>query len=85
MPVFSHPADAHVCAIDYVMLINGLHGGLKVSVHEDHRRTHRWGKKGIFLPMEIGSKNQKFLENLKSPALFRSIYLFLAMAVYLPA
>jgi len=38
---------------------------------------------GIF-PLEIGSKKQKFIENLKSAVSFRLIGLILAMTVYLP-
>jgi len=40
-------------------------------------------KTGICLTLEIGSKNQYFLENLTSAAQFRLIDLFLAMKVYL--
>jgi len=37
---------------------------------------------GIFSSLEIGTKNQHFLENLTSAAQFRLIDLFLAMTVY---
>ena len=40
------------------------------------------GKPGIY-PLEIGTKNQKFLENPKSAAKFRLIDLIHAVVVYL--
>jgi len=43
----------------------------------------RRGETGICLPLENGTRNQKFLENLTSAAWFELIYLFLAMTVYL--
>ena len=43
----------------------------------------RTGDKSGISPLEIGTKNQKFLENLKSAAEFRLIHLILAMPVYL--
>jgi len=42
------------------------------------------GKTGIFYPLEIGFKNQKFLENLTSAVYLRLIDLFLAMTIYFP-
>jgi len=44
----------------------------------------RSGGKGHFTSMEIGTKNQNFVENLTSAAQFRIIDLFLAVTVYLP-
>jgi len=35
-------------------------------------------------PLEIGAKNQKFLENLNLASTFQLINLIVAMAVYLP-
>jgi len=46
--------------------------------------TGMGGKTGIFYPLEIGFKNQKFLENLTSAVYLRSIDLFLAMTIYFP-
>jgi len=43
---------------------------------------YRWQNRQLPLPVEIGTKNQNFLENLKSVALFRVIN-FLQMTVYL--
>jgi len=45
--------------------------------------VRRGGKTGIS-PLEIGTKNQKFLENLKLAPKFWSIHLILVMTVYLP-
>jgi len=42
------------------------------------------GTKRAFSPLEIGTKNQKFLENLKLAPKFRLIYLIVVMPVYLP-
>jgi len=42
------------------------------------------GEKWAFAPLEIGTKNQKFLENLKLAVKFRSIHLIVAMTVYFP-
>jgi len=62
---------------------------IKVKISYKNRGAHRsWasagGKTGICLPLEIGTKNQKFLEKLKSAVYFRVINLILAMTVYLP-
>jgi len=43
------------------------------------------GKTGICPPLEIGTKNQKFLEHLKLAAKFRLLHFIVAMTVYLPA
>jgi len=43
----------------------------------------RRGQNGHF-PLETGTKNQNFLENLTSAGQFWLIYLFFAMTVYLP-
>jgi len=43
----------------------------------------RRGENRHLPPIEIGPKNQNFLENLKSAAQFRLINLSLAMTVYL--
>ena len=48
--------------------------------HGTHRRPQK-GKTGIW-PLEIGSRNQKSLENLKSRAWFRSIDFILAMSLF---
>jgi len=37
-----------------------------------------------FAPLEIGTKNHKFLENMKLVAKFRLIHLIVAMTVYFP-
>jgi len=42
------------------------------------------GCKTSILPLEIGAKNQTFLENMKSAAQFRLIDLISAMTIYLP-
>jgi len=39
---------------------------------------------GIYPPLEIGTKKQKFLENVKSAVQFWSVGLILAMTVYFP-
>jgi len=44
--------------------------------------VRREGAKRAFPHLEIGPKNQNFLENLKSAAQFRLINLILAMTVY---
>jgi len=44
----------------------------------------RRGGTGICPSLEIGTKNQKFLERLKLAAKFRLIHLIVAMTVYLP-
>jgi len=51
--------------------------------------THAWasagrGQNGHLPPLEIGPKNQNFLENMKSASQFRIIDLILAMTLYLP-
>jgi len=43
----------------------------------------RKGGNGHLPPYEIGTKHQKFLENLKSAVKFRLTDLILAMTVYL--
>jgi len=48
-----------------------------------HGRPQR-GAKQISPNLDIGYKDQKFLENLKSGAQFRSTDLILAMTIYLP-
>jgi len=48
---------------------------------------HSWafaGGKRAFALMEIGTKNQKFIENLKLATKSRLIHLIVAMTVYLP-
>jgi len=55
---------------------------LVISVVERHGRSQ--GKKRAFSPLEIGTKNQKFLENLKLAAKFRLIHIIVAITVYLP-
>ena len=42
------------------------------------------GKMGMCTPLEIGAKDQKFLENLKWEAYFQLIGVILALTVYLP-
>jgi len=42
-------------------------------------------KTGVFHSLKIGTKNQKFLGNLKSAASFRLIYAILAMTIDLAA
>jgi len=42
------------------------------------------GKTGICPTLEIGTKNQDFVENLKLAAKFRLIHLLVAITVYLP-
>jgi len=44
----------------------------------------RRGCKTGISPLKIGTKNQKFLENLNLAATFQLINLIVAMAVYLP-
>jgi len=44
----------------------------------------RRGAKRAFSPLEIETKNENFLEKLKLAAQFRSVYLILEMAVYVP-
>ena len=44
--------------------------------------VRRGGKTGIWPPLEIGTKKQKFLENLKSSVQFRLVGLILAMTVF---
>jgi len=51
-------------------------------------RLHAWasvwgGAKRAFASLEIGTKNQKFLENRKSSAKFRLVGVILAMTDYL--
>ena len=41
-------------------------------------------KRAFALPLEIGTKNQNFLENMNSAAQFRLFNLIRAMTVYLP-
>jgi len=42
------------------------------------------GEKRAFAPVETGTKNQAFLENLKLAVKFLLIYLTVAMTVYFP-
>jgi len=42
------------------------------------------GQTDISPPLEIGSKKEKFLENVKSAVQFRLVGFILAMAVFLP-
>jgi len=51
--------------------------------HDAIMGVRRGGAKWAFPPLEIGSKNHTFLENLKSALLFRLIDLIPAMTVYL--
>ena len=46
--------------------------------------VRRGGQNGHLHPLEIGPKNQNFLENMKSAAQFRLFDLILAMTVSLP-
>jgi len=46
--------------------------------------VRREGQNGHLPPLEIESRNQNFLENVKSVAQFRLIDFILAMTVYLP-
>jgi len=52
---------------------------LVVCQNHEHRKVV---ETGIFSFLEIGTKNQNFLENLTSAAQFRLIDIFLAMTVY---
>jgi len=54
----------------------------KTNVRCEHGRP-QGGKTGIF-PLEIETKQQDFLENMKLTARFRLIYLIFVMPLYLP-
>jgi len=56
---------------------------LLLHLNNSHGRP-QGGKNGHSLPLEIETKNENFLEKLKSAAQFQSIDLILAMAAYLP-
>ena len=58
---------------------------VKRSTSESVTMGVRKEEKRAFAPLEIWSKNQKRLENLKTAVKFRLISLILAIAVYLPA
>jgi len=45
--------------------------------------SKRGGETGICHTLEIGTKNQNFLENLKLATKFRLIHLIVSMTVYL--
>jgi len=53
-------------------------------VRQNHGRAQGGGGKTGICPsqLEIGTKNQNFLENLTSAVQFRLIDLFIAMTVY---
>ena len=52
-----------------------------------YSKSETWAAAGgerAFAPLEIGTKNQNFIENLTSAAQFRLIDLIISMTVYLP-
>jgi len=67
----------------------GLPDHLKIFqghfVFQEIRWTTFTGVRRAFSHLEIGAKNPKMLENLKSASRFRLIYLILAITLYLPA
>jgi len=64
----------------------GINESSNLSTEEEEQFVMgvRRGKNGHLYPLEIGTKNQNFLDNLTSAAQFRLIDLFLAMTRYLP-
>ena len=56
----------------------------ELMVRQNHGRAQGGGGKTGICPsqLEIGTKNQNFLENLTSAVQFRLIDLFIAMTVY---
>jgi len=51
-------------------------------VRQNHGRPHGGQNGHLSSQLEIGTKNQNFLENVTSAAQFRLIDLFIAMTVY---